>query len=116
MSKNDQILNAALVGAMSPEADVLPPARVRSASFASTVADMAPLDPPAARVQAIGTNVTIGDAIAGMSEASERLRNSVTSSVAQAKRRNPGNEYSVEITPITTKSGMYLLALVHRTA
>lgn len=116
MSAKQQVLTAALVGAMSPEADVAPPARARSSSFASTVADLNVGDPPAAKVQLIDPTTPIGDALSGMSEMSERLRNSVTSSVSQAKRRLPGSDFSVEITDIKTKSGMYLLALVHRTA
>lgn len=116
MSDKNQVLNAALVGAMSPEADVLPPARARSSSFASTVADLNVGDPPASKVQLIDPTITIDDALKGMSEMSERLRGSVTSSVSQAKRKVPGSEYSIEIMDIKGKSGMYLLALVHRTA
>lgn len=116
MSAKQQVLTAALVGAMSPEADVAPPARARSSSFASTVADLQVGDAPAAKVQLIDSTTTIGDALAAMSDMSEKLRNSVTSSVSQAKRRIPGSDFSVEITDIKTKSGIYLLALVHRVA
>lgn len=117
MSKNQQsVLQAALVGSMAPEGDVALPQRARSASFASMVADLNVGDQPAARVQQIDPSTPIGDAIASVSEMSEKLRNSVQSSVSQAKRRLPGSDYSIEITDIKTKSGMYLLALVHRTA
>jgi hypothetical protein len=101
---------------MGPESDVAQPARVRSSSFASTVADLNVGDQPAARVQQIDPTMPVGDAIASVSELAEKLRNSVQSSVSQAKRRLPGSDYSIEITDIKTKSGMYLLALVHRTA
>jgi hypothetical protein len=117
MSKNQQsVLQAALVGSMAPEGDVTPPPRARSASFASAVSDLNVGDQPAARVQQIDPTLPIGDAIAQVSALSEKLRNSVQSSVNQAKRRVPGSEYSIEIADIKTKSGMYLLALVHRTA
>lgn len=117
MSKNQQsVLQAALVGSMAPEADVSIPARARSASFASMVADLNVGDQPAARVQQIDPALPIGEAIALVSSMSEKLRNSVQSSVNQAKRRAPGSEYSIEIADVTVKSGMYLLALVHRTA
>lgn len=117
MSKNQQsVLQAALVGSMAPEGDVAVPARARSASFASAVSDLNVGDQPAARVQQIDPMMTIRDAMADMSMMSEKLRNSVQSSVNQAKRRVPGSEYSIEIADIKTKSGMYLLALVHRTA
>lgn len=116
MSQKEQVLNAALVGAMSPESDVAQPPRVRSSSFAATVADLEVGDPPASKVQLIDPNLSLAEALAGMGEMSERLRSNVTSSVAQAKRRNPGSEYSIEITDIKTKSGMYLLALIHRNA
>jgi predicted RNA-binding protein with TRAM domain len=117
MSKNQQsVLQAALVGSMAPEGDVAVPARARSASFASAVSDLNVGDQPAARVQQIDPTLPIGEAIALAPSLSEKLRNSVQSSVNQAKRRVPGSEYSVEITDIKTKSGMYLLALVHRTA
>lgn len=115
-SKQQAILSAALVAAMGPEADVAPPPRARSASFASAVADLNVGDQPAARVQQIDPSLPIGEAIALVSSLAEKLRNSVQSSVNQAKRRLPGSEYSIEIADIKIKSGMYLLALVHRTA
>jgi hypothetical protein len=116
MSKNSQVLNAALVSAMSPESDVPPPARARSASFASSVADLRMGDAPASKVMQIDRSLTIDAALEQMSETAERFRSSITSSVQQAKRRCPGAEYSIEISDIKIKSGMYLLALVHRTA
>jgi hypothetical protein len=105
-----------LTAAMGVESDVAPPPRARSSSFASTVSDLNVGDPPASKVQMIDNTLTVADALAQMSDAGERLRNSVTSSVAQAKRKNVGAEYSVEITDIKTKSGIYSLALIHRTA
>lgn len=115
-SKQQSVLSAALVAAMGPESDVTQPTRARSASFASAVADLNVGDQPAARVHQIDPSLPVGDAIASTPALAEKLRNSVQSSVNQAKRRVPGSEYSVEITDIKTKSGMYLLALVHRTA
>lgn len=114
--QDSNVVAKALAGAMSAEADVTPPARSRSSSFASTVSDLNVGDAPAAKVLVVDPSLTISDALHQMSEAGERLRNSVTSSVAQARRRNPGAEFSVEITDIKTKSGIYLLALIHRTA
>ena len=117
MSKNQQsVLQAALVGSMAPEGDVALPQRARSASFASMVADLNVGDQPAARVQQVPDDLSVCDALAIMSTMSEKLRNSVQSSVNQAKRRVPGSEYSIEITDIKMKSGLYVLALVHRTA
>jgi predicted RNA-binding protein with TRAM domain len=110
------VIAKALVGVMGVESDVAPPARARSSSFASTVSDLNVGDAPASKVQPIDNTLTVAEALAQMSDAGERLRNSVTSSVAQAKRKNPGAEYSVEITDIKTKSGFYSLALIHRTA
>lgn len=116
MSAKQQVLAAALVGAMSPESDIAAPPRTRAFSFNAAVADMQVGDMPAARVVQIDPDTTIGDAKAAMSEQADKLRNSVTSAVSQAKRRIPGADYSVEITEINIKSGLYLLALVHRTA
>lgn len=116
MSAKQQVLAAAIVGAMSPETDIAPPPRARAFSFNAAVADMEVGDMPAARVVQIDPTTTIGDAKAEMSAMADKLRNSVTSAVSSAKRRIPGSDFSVEITEINIKSGMYLLALVHRTA
>lgn len=115
MSARNQVLAAAIVGAMSPEVDIAPPPRVRAFSFNAAVADMQVGDMPVARVVQIDPATTIGDAMAEMSAQADKLRNNVTSAVSSAKRRNPGSDYSVEITDIKIKSGLYLLALVHRT-
>jgi hypothetical protein len=115
-SKQQSVLSAALVAAMGPESDVAQPPRARSSSFASMVADMNVGDQPVARVQQVPDDLSIGDALAIMSSMSEKLRNSVQSAVYQAKRRLPGSDYSIEITDIKMKSGLYILALVHRIA
>lgn len=115
-SKSQSVLTAALVGAMSPEADITLPPRARSSSFASTVADLNVGDQPAARVWQVPANLSIETALTNLTQFGEKLRNSVQSSVSQAKRRIKGAEYSIEITDIKIKSGIYLLVLVHRTA
>jgi len=115
MSAKQQVLAAAIVGAMSPESDIVAPPRTRAFSFNAAVADMQVGDMPAARVVQIDPTMAIGDALAEMSTQADKLRNSVTSATSQAKRRIPGSDYSVEIADIKLKSGLYLLALVHRT-
>lgn len=116
MSAKQQLLNAAMVGAMSPESDIATPPRARTYSFATAVTDMQMGDAPVSRVVQIDPDTSIADALTTMSEASEKLRNAVGSSVSSAKRRNPGADYSIEISDIKLKTGLYLLALVHRTA
>lgn len=116
MSAKQQILNAALVGAMSPESDIAAPPRARVFSFSAAVADLEIGDAPASRVVKIDDDQSIADALAGLAGVSEKLRNNVGSAVSSAKRRNPGSDFSIEITDIKIKSGLYLLALVHRTA
>lgn len=101
---------------MCPESDVSKPARTRSASFASVVADLLVGGDPAAKAMALNPNMTIEQVAAQKPQLSERLRNSVQSSVNQAKRRVPGSEYSIEISDITLKSGVYLIAVVSRNA
>lgn len=113
--KQSEVLSAALVGAMAPEGDVTIPTRIRAYSFAASVTDLNVGDQPAAKVQLIDPATPIGDAINGVTALSDKLRNSVQSTVNQAKRRVPGAEYSIEISDVMMKSGMYLLALVHRT-
>lgn len=116
MSAKQQILNAALVGAMSPESDIAAPPRARVFSFSAAVADLEVGDMPAARVVKIDEDQSVADALAGLDTMSVKLRNSLASAVSAAKRRIPGSDFSIEITDIKIKSGLYLLALVHRTA
>lgn len=102
---------------MCAEPDVAQPSRARSASFASAVSDLKVGGDPAAKVATVERGLTIEEAIASKPELSERLRNSVMSSVTQAKRKLGGKaEFSVEIIDITSKSGVYLIALVFRNA
>lgn len=115
MSAKQQILNAALVGAMSPESDIAAPPRSRVFSFSAAVADLEVGDMPASRVVKLDGELTLDEAMASITAVSEKLRNSLASAVSAAKRRNPGSDFSIEITDIKIKSGLYLLALVHRT-
>jgi hypothetical protein len=101
---------------MCPEPDVSKPARTRSASFSSVVADLLVGGDPAAKVMALNPNLTIEQLTAQKPELSEKLRNAVQSSVNQAKRRVPGSQYSIEISDIALKSGVYLVAVVTRNA
>lgn len=116
MSAKQQLLNAALVGALSPESDIAAPPRSRVFSFSAAVADMEVGDMPVTRVVKIDDDQSVADALAGLAGVADKLRNSVGSAVTQAKRRIPGSDFSIEINDIKIKSGLYLLALVHRTA
>jgi len=98
------------------EPDVAQPTRARSASFASVVADLNIGGDPAAKVMALNPRMTFEEFTAQKSQLSERLRNTAQSSVNQAKRRVAASEYSIEICDLTTKSGVYLIALVSRNA
>lgn len=111
-----QVVSKALAAAMCPEGDVAPPTRARSSSLASAIADLNVGGDPASKVVALNPKLTIEEITASRASASERLRNTVQGSVNQAKRRVPGAEYSIEISDLTTKSGMYLIALVSRNA
>lgn len=117
MAKAEQVVvGKALAAAMCPETDVAPPTRARSASLASAIADLAVGGDPASKATKLDPALTIEEITATKSQLSERLRNAVQSSVNQAKRRVPGAEFSIEINDLTTKSGMYLVALVSRNA
>lgn len=115
MKKKD-ITTKALVAAMGAEANVAPPSRARSSSFASMVASLEVGDAPAVRAQQIPSTLTVIDAISKISEECERLRNNVTPSVAAAKRKIPGSDFSVEVGHYVNKTGMYVLALITRIA
>lgn len=117
MAKAEQVvIGKAMVAAMSPETDVPPPSRARSASLASAIADLTVGGDPASKVAKCDPALTFERYTSQKSQLNERLRNTVQSSVNQAKRRVPGAEYSIEINDLITKSGMYLVALVSRTA
>jgi hypothetical protein len=98
------------------ESDVAQPSRARSASFASAVADLKIGGEPASKTMRLDPNMTVADLAAARPTLAEKLRNTAQSSVSQAKRRVPGAEFSIEICDLTCKSGMYLIALVSRTA
>lgn len=115
MSNKQHVLTAALVGAMAPDTDIVAPSRARSFSFASAVASINVGDMPAARVVKIDGEFTIEQANAVIATETEKLRGSVASAVSQARRKNPGAEYSIETEPVLLRSGVYILALVHRT-
>lgn len=115
MSKHQQILHAAMVGAMAPETDIPTPSRARAFSFASAVASINLGDMPAAKVVKISNDLSIEAANASISTETEKLRGSVASAVNQARRRNPGAEYSIETEAVFMRSGLYIIALIHRT-
>jgi hypothetical protein len=98
--------------------DVLPPSRARSHSFASVLADMSVGDVPSCRALEVTINTTSEnfDMKAALTEAKERLRNNVQSSVNQAKRRVDGAAYSVECKELVSDNGLFIIALVRRTA
>ena len=97
--------------------DVAPPSRARSHSFAPVLADMAVGDVPSCRALpvVVETSATF-DMKAALTEAKERLRNNVQSSVNQAKRRVDGAAYSVECKELVSDFGLFIIALVRRTA
>lgn len=115
MAKHKDLATKVLVAAMGAESGVTLPPRTRSSSFASMVSDLEEGDAPAARTFRFPVDTPLEHALAGISDESERLRNAVTSSVAQAKRKNPGREFSIETTQLVTKSGLFVIALVTRT-
>jgi hypothetical protein len=112
-----EVANKVAAAILCPEDQVQQPARARSSSFASVVADLKVGDHPAAKAIALNPTVTIEQTKALMPELSERLRNTVQSSVKQAKKRLGGTaEFSVEIVEVNTKSGLLLTAYVTRNA
>jgi hypothetical protein len=107
----------ALTAAMSPEPEVAQPQRARSASFASVVADLKVNGDPAAKVMRIDSGMTLEEFNTARPTLSEKLRNTAQSSVSQAKRRlGAGADFSIEISDLTAKSGLHLIALVSRLA
>lgn len=116
MNNKAELAVKAMAGMMGAESGILPPPRTRIASFAAAVADMQVGDTPVAKVMELDTRLSVTDALAANSEMCERMRNNVAPSVRQARRKNPDAEYSVETTPLTTKTGMYVIALVTRIA
>lgn len=116
MSKHQQILGAALVGAMAPDTDIPVPSRARAFSFASAVASINVGDMPAARVVKIDNSLSVEEANASITSETDKLRSSVASAVNQAKRKNPNAAYTIETETVLMRSGVYIIALVHRNA
>jgi len=113
---NAQTAHAVLTAMLGSEQGVTPPARNRSSSFASLVADLNVGDSPASRVIELAHTTSIGDAVEQLPALREKLRNSVTSAVSAARRRVPGSDFSIEVGNLMMNSGMYVVALVRRTA
>jgi hypothetical protein len=116
MKASDAALSKVATAVLCPEPDVAQPTRARSASFASAVADLKVNGEPAAKTMRLDPAMAVADLATARPALSEKLRNTAQSSVSQAKRRVPGAEFSIEITDLAAKSGMYLIALVSRTA
>jgi hypothetical protein len=110
-------LSKAIAAAMSAEPDVAPPAaRPRASSFTSVVSDLRVGDDPAARIMKLNMDTPITDLFNLIGQEKIRFGNNVRSSVAAAKSRAPGAEYTVEIEHMIVSSGAYLVALVTRKA
>lgn len=118
MKPNQSTLAKITVGMTDVVDDVLPPSRARSHSFASVLADMKVGDTPSCRALEVTVDTTQPnfDMKAALIEAKERCRNNVQSSVNQAKRRVEGAAYSVECKELVADTGLYIIALVRRTA
>ena len=113
---NKKIKTAVAAAMMGAEADVSPPTRARSSSFASMVLDLNVGDQPASRVVQLDLEESVENTVERLKENRDKLRNTVTSAVSQAKRRNPGSEYSIEVGDFMLISGIYVVAMVRRTA
>jgi len=113
-----EVIGRALAAAHCPEPDVAPPARARSASFASAVSDLKVGGEPAAKAMRLDPNLTIEEVAQARATLGEKLRNSVTPAVRRAIDRLAKDDvtatFSIEIGDMTLKSGMYLVALVTR--
>lgn len=118
MNTKQSTLAKVSLGMTDIVSDVLPPSRVRSHSFASVLADMSVGDTPSCRCMEVTVDTTQEgfDMKAALVDAKERLRNNVQSSVNQAKRRIEGSAYSVECQSLVADTGLYIIALVRRTA
>lgn len=115
---NKEILGKVAVAMADPVDDVPVPTRVRSSSFASMLCDLRIGDSPLARVLPVEVvDITQhGDMRDALNAAKDRLRNNVQSSINQAKRREDGAGYSVECKEQLFDSGVFVVALVRRTA
>ena len=113
---NKKIKTAVAAAMMGAESDVAPPSRARSSSFASMVLDLNVGDQPASRVVQMEEADSIAWTMGTLKEQRDKLRNTVTSAVSQAKRRNPGAEYSIEVGDFMLISGIYVVAMVRRIA
>lgn len=90
--------------------------RTQAGSFATMIAEMQVGDQPASRVAERDPGQSVDYTMATLKDGRDKLRNAVTSSVAQAKRRVPGAEYSIEVFDAMAPSGIYIIALVWRIA
>lgn len=112
------VLSKVALAMADPVSDVPVPSRVRSSSFASMLCDLRIGDTPLARVQPVEVvDITQhGDMRDALNAAKDRHRNNVQSSINQAKRREPSAGYSVECKEQLFDSGIFIVALVRRTA
>lgn len=114
MSK--KVSKAVQAAMMNAESDVAPPARARASSFASAVFDLQPGDAPACRALDLDAVGTVADHMAQLAEYRDKLRNTLSSAVSQARRRDAGREFTIEVTTILTSRGITVVGMVRRTA
>lgn len=115
---NKDIVSKVALAMADPVDDVPVPSRVRSSSFASMLCDLRIGDAPLARVLPLDpTDIALfTDMRDALNATKDRLRNNVQSSINQAKRREEGAGYSVECKEQLFDSGIFVVALVRRTA
>lgn len=124
MSKIPKSLLTATQVALADQATDIPvPPRTRSFSFASMLADMQVGDAPASKSMLVDLPTELNSAdkpVLAMKDIvstyKERLRNNIASSITAAKRRVEGAAYSVECGTVVMDSGLYVVAIVSRTA
>lgn len=109
------IASKALAGIMSAEAGVTPPRVARSSSFASVIADLRVGGDPASRAIQIDPSLSLEQAIAMIPELSAKLRNNVSPAVTRQTVRT-GAEFTTEVGTLTTRQGMYVVAVITRVA
>lgn len=111
MTSDLSLLTSAI---QTPDEDVLVPEPARAPSFTAAVAALG-LGETASKALRLNGKQPLEFALSSLAREKEALRNSVNSSVREARKRS-SSEYTVELTETITGKSLFILALVTRTA
>lgn len=115
MARNTKVVTKISAALAAPEDGVAEPTRRRSGSFTAAIIDLE-VGETASRATRLPVHYTLEQVVEDMATHKESFRNAITASVRNARNKT-GATYMIEVVDtLTAQRGLYLIALVTRTA